>query len=317
MSSYKFLFFTTYIQYVHRRPFVFNQPEPGKKASKRYSNLFREFERHKHAAAGITVAAGATSASALQLLRKNDLNDAIRHRGQKVKELERVKAETAVCSGQSSYTSRSSVDSFIASARSELAADLREQISASEALILQMESDIPGYSFARDSGLITAAFAAAMAVALVGVKALAEREERAAAIAKKAEEPPKPRGRRIAEQLEDIAHAQTQFPAPVAPPKEEEAPEGKFPRPPYFNELFSGLKRSLREEMRSPGSEEAAEAFLCVMGRNEVEDLMHWPETIELHIAKHRDRLKEFLEKKKIDPRHLFERLGPEITGLF
>ena len=302
---------------MHRRPFVSNQPEPGAKASNKYSERLREFEKFKLHAAGFSVTAGFTAALVSYLLRVKQLNNEIQHRNQNVKELGRLESATLMYRSQPNYASKGNMGSFLASVRGGMVRDLHNEVSTSDLLILQMESDIAGCTFARDGALLMTAFAAAMIVGIVGTRAIAKREEREAAINKKAEEPPNPgRERRIVQQFEDIAHAQTCIPAPVAPP-EVAVSEEKFPRPPYFHELFNDLKRSLREEMRFPGSAEAAEAFLCVMPRKEVEDLIQWPETIELHIAANKNRLKEFFKEKGIDPRHLFERLGPEVTDLF
>ncbi len=168
----------------------------------------------------------------------------------------------------------------------------------------------------RDCGLIAAAFAAAMVLGLVGIKTLAKREGRRAALDKKPEEPPKPRERRPVEQMEDLGHAATCIPAPVAQPKEEVSKE-KFPRPEYYDSVFPNLKKSIMEEMGSLGSDEATEAFLCVMKPAEIDELLNWPETIAVHMERNREKLKEFLEEKKVDPRHLFARLGPEVTDLF
>jgi len=267
--------------------------------------------------AALSVCAGLAGAGASYALRMKQLNDEISRRNHNVRELNKLRMVRATSQGNSAYASNTNIDAFLESARVEMAKTLQEKVAVSDALILEMESDIAGYSFARDGALTMVAFVAAMIVVIVKARALAKREERLAAISKKAEEPPKPRERRPVEQMEDIGHALTCIPAPAATPKEAEAPEGKFPRPAYFDELFTDLKRSLREEMRSPGSTEAAEAFLCVMGRREAEDLIHWPETIELHISTHRVRLGEFFKEKGIDPRHLFARLGPEVTDLF
>ncbi len=122
------------------RQIFYAQPEPGKKASNRHSNLLRKFERHKLEAAAIPAAMGLGSAAVLYFLKMKQLNDEICLRNQKVKELERIRAETAVFPRQPNYASQGSVDSFIASVRKEEAKELREQVSTSDLLIMEMES---------------------------------------------------------------------------------------------------------------------------------------------------------------------------------
>ena len=294
---------------MRRRPFFNSQPEPGEKPAGRHGRLLWKLEKRRMEAACLAAATGLGSALALHLLRKKELSDLKSQRGQKARELEKLGAKTAGYAVQHGRASHGDVDSFLASVRSEMISDLRGQIQSSDLLILEMESENPGLSFVRDSGTLTAAFAAAIALGVFSIRMLAKREERKAA---KKKDAPKPRERKNAVQAEDIAHAPTCIPAPASPPASE-----KFPRPPYFSELFEDLKNSVREEMRSPGSEEAAEALLCVMPRKEVEELIKWPETIEFYIASHRRELEEFLSEKGIDPKALFRSLGGEVTSLF
>ena len=299
---------------MQRRPFFFNQPEPGRKASKTNFREYKRFERYKlHAA--LSVGAGLAGAGVSYAWRIRQINEQMQKREQALGRMEKLQKIHSAPQSQSAYASNGNMDAFLTTTRAGMMADLGEEAKLSDVMIADMESEIAGYYFARDGACLMTAFASAMLIGFAGWRILARKEER------KPDAPGPHEGgqreRRAAVEMEGPAHAPTQIPAPVAPPKETEVPEEKFPRPEYFNELFNDLKRSIREEMRSPGSAEAAEAFLCVMGRKDVEDLIHWPETIELHIAKNRDRLKEFLEEKKIDPRHLFERLGPEVTDLF
>ncbi|NYZ61098.1 hypothetical protein H0O01_05380 [Candidatus Micrarchaeota archaeon] len=293
---------------MQRRPFFFNQPEPGRKASK------ADFEKYKMHAAALSVGAGLAGAAVSYALRIRQINKEIRKREEALGRMEKLQKIHSAPQSQSEYASNGNMDAFLTTTRAGMMADLREEAKLSDVMIADMESEIAGYYFARDGACLMIAFASAMLIGFAGWRILARKEERKPAAP--APQEGGQRERRAAVEMEGPAHAPTQIPAP-APPPPVVAMEEKFPRPPYFNELFNDLKRSIREEMRSPGSAEAAEAFLCVMSRNEVEDLIHWPETIELHIAKNRDRLKEFLKEKKIDPRHLFERLGPEVTDLF
>jgi len=302
--------------FMRHRQICFRQPEPGRRASNRYSKLLREFERHKPAAAAAPIAMGLGCALALHLLRKAELNGEISRRDQNAQKLKRIDVARERAHGHPSYASNTNIDVFLKNVMAEVAEELRNEISASDVRILELESEAPGCSFVKDSGLITAAFAAAMLAGIAGIKMLAKSEERKAALCKKVEEPQKPLEGRAAERPEGITHATAEF-SPAVALQKEEPPGAKFQRPAYYDLFFNDLKSSISEEMGLLGSAEAAEAFLCVMGRKDIEELVEWPETIEIHIAANRDALREFFAEKKIDPKALFARLGPEVAGLF
>ncbi len=295
---------------MHSRQIFYAQPEPGKKASNRHSRAIRWFEKHKAHAAAMSATAGFSAALALYLLRLKQFNEEASRRDGKARELKKLNSSRTGIQSSSAHASNTDIDNFIESSRAEMAGELREGIAVSEALLLEMESDIAGASFVRDGCFFTAAFAAAMILGIVALKGLAAKEERKAALDKKPEEPPQPDAEEPSQPEEDIVHAETQIPAPEPKPE-------KFMRPEYYDEFFEDLKKSIREEMGSLGSEEAAEAFLCVMKQKEIEELLNWPEMIAVHIEKNRDGLREFLQERNIDPKHLFARLGREVTDLF
>lgn len=298
---------------MQRRHISHIQPEPGKKLSRPSFRKYKELDRYRPHAAALSVAAGALGAGISYALRAKALNDEMAHRNNLVKELSRLQSSRTTSSSVS-ISASGNVDSFLTALRAGMIKDLQGRIGNSELLLMEMESDIPGYSSARDGAIAMAAFAAAMIIAVAGITIGKRREEREEALKKKPGE--QPRGRKTAQEMEDIGHTETCIPAPAAPPKQE-VPEARFKRPEYYDKLFPELKRSIREEMGPLGSEEAAEAFLCVMPRSEIEELINWPETMVVHIEKNRDGLREFLQEKRVDPRHLFARLGPEVTGLF
>ena len=239
---------------MHQKHFCNHQPQ-------RAARVQAVLDRHKAKVVASPLVAGAAGALASHFIRVAELRkEAARNKdlSAKLKKLENAEKH----SWEQMNRASTNVDSFLVDARKDLITETRAELEGSNALVAEMESDVAGYSSVMDGGIAAAAFAAGLLAVFVVIRFLKKREKKRQEQQKSGEPE---RERKIARQMPDLAHAQTE----LKPPE----------RPTYFAEYYSDLVKAIRGQVRKDTGP-VAEAVLMVLPLADIHRILESPEEL-------------------------------------